>query len=232
MTAQDGGRQVLLVDDDPTMLLLLEHVFEGLGRSYETASNGEEALKLWQAARHTLVVLDIEMPGLDGLEVCRRIRATEGGRDTFIVVVTGRDRAADLEDILDAGPDDYVAKPASGQQLVARMRIALRRMADDRARREAEAALRKSRYLEGIGEALVTLQHEINNPLAGLMATAELLLLENQARGAPTEDLATIVSQAQRISALVRRMGELRNPQPIPYAGNARMLDLKHPEQS
>lgn len=218
--------RVLVADDDPTIVLLLEHALEGLGRGYDTAADGGAAWRLWQQARHPLVVLDIEMPELDGLDVCRRIREVEPDRRTYVLIVTGRDRAADLESVLDAGADDYVTKPTTGQRLVARLRIAQRRMAEDAARRLAVEELKQARYLTGIAEAMVTLQHEINNPLAGLMATAELALLESRERGHPTDDLKVIIEQSRRISDLVKRMSGLRDPQSVPYAGNARMIDL------
>lgn len=221
--------QVLIADDDATILLLLEHVLEALGRTYETADDGAQAWSAWEKSRHPLVVLDIEMPRIDGLEVCRRIRAAEPGRQTFILIVTGRDRAADLEEVMAAGADDYVTKPTTGQRLLARMRIAERRMADDTARRAAEEELRKSRWLAGIGEATLALQHEINNPLAGLLATAELMKLEAEERGQPLEELKIIIEQGRRIAALVKRIGELRDPKTVPYVGDAKMIDLKEP---
>ena len=225
-TPQTNPYTVLIADDDPTILLLLEHVLEGMGRRFEMADDGAQAWSAWQRGRHELVVLDIEMPGLDGLEVCRRIRAEDPDRKTFILVVTGRDTGQDLDAVLSAGADDYVTKPTTGQQLLARMRIAQSRMAVDQARRDAEEALRQGRYHAGIGEATVGLQHEINNPLSGLLGTAELLLLDLTERGFPTEDVSTIIEQAQRIAALVKRMGALRDPTSVTYAPGQRMVDL------
>jgi DNA-binding response OmpR family regulator len=219
--------RVLIADDDPTIVLLIEHVLEGLGRSFDTADNGAEAWDAWNRAHHGIVVLDIEMPELDGLEVCRRIRAAEPSRQTYIIVVTGRDRAADLEAVLDAGADDYVTKPTTGPRLLARMRIAQRRMADDQIRRVAEDELRKSRWLAGIGETMIALQHEINNPLAGILATAELMKIEAEDRRQSTAELTVIIEQARRIGDLVKRMGEMRDPKAVPYVGDATMIDLK-----
>jgi DNA-binding response OmpR family regulator len=221
--------RVLVADDDPTMVLLVEHALEGLGRVYDTATDGAAAWRLWEQHRHPLVVLDIEMPGLDGLEVCRRIRQNESERATFVLIVTGRDRAADLESVLEAGADDYVTKPTSGQRLVARLRIAERRMADNAARRAAEEELRSARYLAGIGEAMVALQHEINNPLAALLGTAELALMESGGSGKAAEDLQAIIEEARRIAVLLRRVADLRNPKSVPYAGDAKMIDLREP---
>jgi DNA-binding response OmpR family regulator len=227
MTATPFSPRVLIADDDPAMLLLAEHALEGLGRSFDVADNGDEAWSLWQRERHPLVLLDIMMPGLDGLEVCRRIRAADPERSTFVLVITGRDRAADLEEVLEAGADDYVGKPVTGQSLVARLRIAQRRMMDDAARRVAEEELRRARYMAGIGEATVTIQHEINNPLAALMAIAELMKMELEKNGHPTQDVKAILEEASRIGALVRRMGELRDAKAVQYVGDSKMLDLR-----
>jgi len=222
-----GGTRVLVADDDPTIVLLLEHALQGLGRSYDTADDGAEAWSAWERDRHELVVRDIEMPKLDGLEVCRRIRAADAGRKTFVLIVTGRDKTVDLEAALDAGADDYVTKPVTGPRLMARLRIAHRRMADEAARRKAEDELGRAKYMAGIGETSITLQHEINNPLTGLLATAELMLIEANDRGQPTAEIKTIIDQGRRIAALVKRMSELNDPTSVAYAGQAKMLDLK-----
>ena len=219
--------QVLIADDDPTTVLLVEHVMQAIGRTYETADEGAQAWAAWGRSRHALVVLDIEMPHLDGLEICRRIRAAAADRHTFILIVTVRDRAADLEAVLDAGADDYVTKPVTGQHLMARVRIAERRMADEASRREVEEELRKTRWLAGIGEATVTLQHEINNPLGSLLAMAELIRLQAVERGQVTEEIDVVIEQGKRITSVVKRIGQLRELKSIPYVGDARMLGLK-----
>ena len=218
--------RTLVADDDPTFLLLIEHALEGLGHQFVAVDNGADAWDLWDKDRHEFCVLDIEMPGLDGLEVCRRIRDNDPDRHTYILVVTGRDKAADLEQVLEAGADDYLSKPTTGQRLVARMRIAERRMALDAKHRSVEESLRRARYLAGIGEATVGLKHEINNPLTGILGTAELLMMELKQKGYPTADVETIIEQAKRITELVQRLDDLKDPMSVPYAGSAKMLDL------
>ena len=85
-----------------------------------------------------MVILDWQMPGLDGLEVCRRLRAHPEGDITFVLGATARDRADDLTAVLDAGADDYMSKPVTPDNLQARLRIAERRIEVSRARRSAE----------------------------------------------------------------------------------------------
>ena len=221
--------RALIADDDPTIMLLFEHALESLGRPFDAAENGKDAWELWDEHRHMLCVLDIEMPGIDGLELCRRIRDNDPERCTYILVVTGRDKLADLEQVLDAGADDYLNKPVTGQRLLTRLRIAERRMAIDEANRNTEEQLRRARYLAGIGEATIGIKHQINNPLTGILGTAELLMLELKAKGLPVDDINTIISQARRIGEVVKKLDELGDPLSVPYAGGKKMLDLEPP---
>ena len=89
--------------------------------------------------------------------------------------------------------------------------------------------MRQSRWLAGIVETNVALQHEINNPLTGLLGTAELMVIEAKEKGQPTEELNVIIEQARRIVTLVKRMGEMRDPKSVPYAGKSKMIDLMEP---
>jgi DNA-binding response OmpR family regulator len=219
-----------LADDDPTMRLLLSTVLESAGHVViKAAVDGEEAWEVYQAVHPPMLVLDWEMPRLDGLGLCRRIRAADHGDVPFILVVTARDRTEDLTQVLDAGADDYMSKPVTPDNLQARLRIAERRIEVSGARRRAEEELRKARYLAGIGETSLALQHEINNPLAALLSHASLIEAGMVNEDEMAEALATIVEQARRIGAVVKRLRQLDNPQSVEYLGQARMLDIKPP---
>lgn len=210
------------------MLLLLSKVTERSGHTVvKAAADGEEAWEACQVRLPPMMILDWEMPRLDGLELCRRIRASEKGDEPFILVVTARDRTEDLTAVLDAGADDYMSKPVTPDNLQARLRIAERRIEVSTARRRAEAELRKARYLAGIGEMSLALQHEINNPLAALLSHASLLesgMIEDHERD---ESLATIVQQAKRIGEVIKRLRKLDDPKSVEYLGEARMIDIK-----
>lgn len=219
--------QVLLADDDDMMRLLLEEVLKSLGYSVDARADGAAAWAAYEAAPARLAVLDWQMPGLDGLEVCRRIRAHPQGVESYILVVTARDGVEDLQSVLDAGADDYLSKPVTPKDVAARLRIAERRMETAAARRTAEAELRKARYLAGIGEMSIALQHEINNPLAALLTNASLVSSGLVTGEEATESLAAVQVQANRIAEIVRRLQTLGAPQSTEYAAGQRMVDLR-----
>jgi DNA-binding response OmpR family regulator len=218
--------RVLFADDDPIARTLLAAVLADLGHEAMAAKDGERAWELFQAEPVPLVVLDINMPRLDGLDVCRRIRAHDSGPDTFVLVVTARDGRDDLAAVLQAGADDYVTKPSSPENLRARLDIAGQRITENAARRAAESELARSRWLAGIGETTIALEHEINNPLSALLGHAELLLMEQGLSAEQEGQVRVIVEQAARIADVVRRLAKLKNPQSVEYLAGARMLDL------
>jgi DNA-binding response OmpR family regulator len=219
---------VLLADDDPTMRALLSHVIAQAGHAVTAmAADGEAAWNAWREAPVPLLIIDWEMPRLDGLALCRRIRASEEGDVPFVLIVTARDTTEDLTAVLDAGADDYMSKPVTPDNLQARLRIAERRIEVSAARRVAEAELRKNRYLAGIGETSLALQHEINNPLAALLSHAALIEHDMLDAKEKAEALVTIVQQARRIAEVVKRLRQLENPRSIEYLGSARMIDIK-----
>ncbi|MBE2316008.1 response regulator transcription factor [Solirubrobacter sp. CPCC 204708] len=121
--------RLLVAEDEDTTRLSLTHVLRREGYEVDEARDGLEAERLGVGGDHALVILDVEMPGLDGLEVCRRIRAV---RPTVpIMMLTGRGDEADAVNGFDAGADDYVAKPFRLQELLARVRANVRRSAPD-----------------------------------------------------------------------------------------------------
>ncbi|MGH7689542.1 MAG: response regulator, partial [Gemmatimonadaceae bacterium] len=219
--------KVLIADDDETIRVLVSAVMSSLGFDPDIATDGAAAWKLYQEHRYPLMVADIEMPVMDGLELCRKIRAVDERRETFVVVLTGRSTHEDLGQVLEAGADDYMSKPTSPENLRARLVIAQRRMALEAQRRAAEEALAKARWMAGIGETSIALQHEINNPLSALLGHAELLMLDEQDQAVePNEHIRVIHEQARRIADVVRRLGQLRDPQTVEYVAGSRMLDL------
>jgi two-component system, OmpR family, response regulator MprA len=116
---------LLVVDDDAAVRDALALVLGLDGFEVTTAADGREGMRTLSAARPDAIILDVLMPGLDGLEVCRRIRAT--GDRTPVLMLTARAEVAERVAGLEAGADDYLVKPFAREELVARLRALLRR---------------------------------------------------------------------------------------------------------
>jgi two-component system, OmpR family, KDP operon response regulator KdpE len=119
-----SGR-ILVVDDEPRIRRVMRVTLTGAGYEVDDAKTGEEALEKARGFRPDLVLLDINMPGMSGLETCRVLRSDS---EAAIVMLTVRDSEKDKVDALDAGADDFVTKPFSTPELLARIRAALRRV--------------------------------------------------------------------------------------------------------
>ena len=133
MSAESGSR-LLVVEDDRSIASVLRRGLSFEGYQVDLADSGTRALEMVREHVPDLIVLDLMIPGVDGVEVCRRIRAA--GEEMPILMLTARDEVVDRVAGLDAGADDYMVKPFAFEELLARIRALLRR----NARRAEEAA--------------------------------------------------------------------------------------------
>ena len=122
--------RILVVEDDPKMAGLLRRGLLEEGHAPDVARVGDDALWMARAVEYDAIVLDLLLPGLDGIEVCRRLR--EGGVWSPILMLTARDGVEDRVAGLDAGADDYLPKPFSFSELLARLRALVRRGSPER----------------------------------------------------------------------------------------------------
>jgi two-component system alkaline phosphatase synthesis response regulator PhoP len=120
-------RTILVVEDEKDIRELVRFHLEHEGYVVREADSGETALRQIAAERPALVVLDLMLPGTDGLEVCRRVRGAEGTRALPIIMLTARAEEVDRVLGLELGADDYITKPFSPRELVARVKAVLRR---------------------------------------------------------------------------------------------------------
>jgi len=132
MTANPSQKRrrhsLLLVDDDPDILGLLQSQFRDEPFEVFTAAEGESALNIVRTQRPDLVVLDINMPGLSGLEICRTLKADKNTREIPIIMLSARNQEIDRVLGLEFGADDYVTKPFNTQELILRIHSVLNRV--------------------------------------------------------------------------------------------------------
>ncbi len=207
MTRNTGQPSILAIDDEPQLLAALSTILEGRGYRLRTARNGAMGLDAVAVERPDVVLLDLAMPGVDGLEVCRRLRAVS--RVPILVLSALSDEARKVK-ALDAGADDYVTKPFGVEELLARIRAALRRA---QAQRDDEAVLciggieldqiARRVVVDGQEVHLTPTQYEllrvfINNPDRVLTQRTLLVLTFGPAYEDAVDNLRTFITQLRR----------------------------------
>ena len=225
---------VLIVDDDPDMRGIVGSVVSLLECDICEAGDGEAALKLYGQASPDVVILDIMMPGMNGTEVCRRIKSAEEGRLVPVIMLTARDRVQDKVDAFDLGADDYLTKPFNYQELQGRIKAHLRI-------RQLNVDLReKNRQLEAAQAKLVdqerqlavvqlaaTAAHQLGQPLSAIMLNCHLL------ESLPADDprsqsaLAAIKLDAKRMGELLESLRNADARQKEGYYGDTEILKIK-----
>ncbi len=156
--------KILIVDDEPIIRLLMEELLKG-EYVVQLASSGEEALDILPSFDPDIVLLDIQMSGMDGYEVCEKIRANEKYHFTKIIMVSG---CAQVEERLkgyEVGADDYISKPFDDQELLAKVKVYTR--------------LKRREEIDQVkGDLLTLLTHETRTPITGIIGCADILLAD------------------------------------------------------
>jgi signal transduction histidine kinase len=186
----DACGDVLIVDDFPDALALYESMLTENGHRVRTASSGLEALRLVDEREPELVLLDVSMPGLDGVEVLRRLRARRDGGPSVIMLTAARREPHAIEAGLKEGADAYLTKPIDSRELLARVRAALETF---RLRRMLEAQRR---------DHIAMLVHDLRHPLSSLGLLAEVLETEEMStieRQSAIEQMRSVCSEMVRL---------------------------------
>ena len=203
------------MDDDATSLRVLSGILEQDGCQVRSFSNATAAFASMGEDAPDVLVADWLMPGMDGPDLLREVRAAPSLKGTYCVLVTAFDKEGRKVEGLLSGADDYLAKPVSAAELLARVRVGLR----------VRRLERQSMMLA----VAATLGHEINNPLTGVLGYLELVRVHVAAgdREKALRDLEKIDKAADRIRAVVARLLELDDPRLKPYLPGTMMIDLE-----
>jgi two-component system sensor histidine kinase/response regulator len=189
-TLGDACGDVIIVDDFPDTLALYEAVLAEEGHRVRTATSGDAALRMVDEHEPELVLLDVSMPGLDGVEVLRRLRARRAGGPSVIMLTAARREPHAIEAGLKEGADAYLTKPIDSRELLARVRAALETF---RLKRMLEAQRR---------DHIAMLVHDLRHPLSSLALIAEVLETEDM----PPEERHAAVVQVRGMCAEMTRL--------------------------
>jgi DNA-binding response OmpR family regulator len=214
---------ILVIDDDIDSLTSMVALLRPLGYHVATARNGAEGWEKLETDKPDVLLMDWVLPDTDGVELIRRMRASAGHRERYIIMVTGRSGKEDLIRGMDEGANDYLPKPFYNEELLVRIRVGIRTklLEEDLARQ-----VRRTTVLEMAG----SLAHEIGNPLSAIKLLHQKLLRDERLSALPDirRDLTALDKELDRIESLVRKAQSITFVQSKPYAGNLQIIDLNN----
>ncbi|MBK7975630.1 MAG: diguanylate cyclase [Deltaproteobacteria bacterium] len=218
---------MLAVDDDPLMLDAYRRQFTGNDYQLSTATDGIQALAAIHRDPPDVVILDLVLPHLDGLQVCREIRRHGILDSVAILVVTSRTESQLKIEALRAGASDYVTKPFEPEELDARVHAHLK----TKVLRDEIRSMQERLVAGGKREAVIELAgaaaHEMNQPLTGILGRAALLDRKLDPEHPGRRDLEIIREQAERLGRCVARLARVSSYDTTEYVGERRILDLE-----
>ena len=194
---REAPPHILIVDDKQSAHDTLESLLLRDGYRLSFTFSGPEALEKIDDLLPDVVLLDVMMPGMDGFEVCSRLKSHPARRHLPVILVTALDTTEDLARGFEAGADDFLQKPLNGVELRARVRSMLRIKTQYD---ELQAALRLRRDLSGI------LVNDIRGPLSRILALSEVLILHAPPGEAPREETSQIRAEVLNLNALLHDM--------------------------
>ncbi|CAN5512250.1 hybrid sensor histidine kinase/response regulator [soil metagenome] len=195
--------RILIVDDTPANIQTLAAILKENGYQISVAQNGTQALAVVARVQPALILLDVMMPGMDGWETCRHLKANEEWAQIPIIFLTAKTETVDIIKGFEAGAVDYVAKPFNTRELLARVHTHL---TFRRQQRELEENYRRLSKLERLRDSLVHMVvHDLRSPLLGLSGCLQLLQGDLESTLLPDQaaDLKSAMTSAQQLSEMV-----------------------------
>jgi len=192
--------KILIAEDDAITEKMLKRKLNDWGYEVVSVADGNEAwVKIQQDDAPNLLLLDWMMPGIDGIEICRRLKQQPKGALVYIILLTARDKEDDIVAGLDAGADDYITKPFGNNELRSRVDVGRRMIA-------LQNALLENEKLQAVFETAGAVCHEMNQPLQVLSGVTELMLLETKKSDRHYEKLMTLMEQTERMGKITNKL--------------------------
>lgn len=211
--------RILIAEDVLTSRRILESVLSKWGYNVISTADGAEAWEKFQETNAPkLAILDWMMPEMDGVEVCRRLRQMEVAIPTYIILLTARGDKKDIIKGLEAGADDYIAKPFDKDELCARINVGRRII-------ELQAALAGKEKLQGVIEMSGAVCHELNQPMQVVSGASELLMMDIRDDNPLYENIKTINEQINRMGTITKKLMGVTQYKTKDYL-NGKIIDI------
>lgn len=217
-------KKILVIDDHPDSVFLLKDRLEREGYEVITAYDGKTGLQRAFDDQPDLVLLDVMMPDVNGLEVCRTIASAQATKDIPVILVTGKTDAEGTKEGLQAGAFDYIKKPVNKIDLLARIHSALKL-------RETTKQLIELEKVNTFAATVVTANHEIKQPLTLINLSSAAIRREigkeTINREAVLKRIGFIETAARDINTVLEKFKTIRSPNFSPYVNDIQMVDLE-----
>ena len=212
--------KILVAEDDITSRKILETILSKWGYKVFAVKDGHEAWEVMQSAESPrLCLVDWMMPGVDGIELCRRMRCLETSVPPYVVLLTARSDKKEIVEGLRSGADDYITKPFDNEELRARIEVGKRVV-------ELQRELLYQEKLRGVLEMAGAICHEFNQPLQVICAQTELLAMNPEFGNPLKEKIAVIRRQTERLVNLTRKVMNITSYEAKDYPGGTKIVDL------
>jgi len=211
--------KILIAEDNVTTRRILKTILVKWNYDVVSACDGNEAWqKLQEKDPPKLIVLDWMMPGINGVEICRRLRQADHMEVMYIILLTARDEKNDIVEGLGAGADDYIAKPFDTQELRARIDVGRRVV-------ELQTALLEKEKLQVIFEMTGAICHELTQPMQAISGNSEIMLLSIQKDNPLYRNVKAIKEQVERMGDITRKLKRVTRYKTKDYI-NSKIIDL------
>jgi two-component system, sensor histidine kinase and response regulator len=217
--------KILVIDDQPINVQLLKRKLEREGIQVVAAYNGRDGLEKIKQERPDLVLLDVMMPDMDGIEVCQRLQADEETRPIPVIFITARTTKESKLEGLGVGAVDYITKPIDLDETLARVQTQLRFVAINREMVDLQRRLEEARRAATIGAVTQGISHNLNNLLGVAIGYLDLIKVSGDKPEQVRNCVAQIDTALQRIVSIIRQLGSLVVKAQPPLA-KARLSDL------
>lgn len=224
---------VLLADDDADTRAIVSSAIQMLGFTFVEADNGSDALALAGQVAIDLAILDVNMPGMDGVHVCESIKRLENGQYIPVLLLTARDSVKDKVAGLEGGADDYLTKPFHYQELQARIKALLRVRELNVRLREQNAALQEmqEKLVQQERQILVsqlagTAAHQLGQPLSAIMLNCHLIDSLPPGDERSKKALAAIKQDTKRMAELIEKLRTADATKTSSYHGSTAILNI------
>ena len=211
--------KILIAEDNLTTRRILETILIKWNYEVVSACDGNEAWeKLQEKDPPQLIILDWMMPGINGVEICRKLRQRDTAEPMYIILLTARDDKNDIVEGLGAGADDYIAKPFDKDELRARIDVGRRVV-------ELQKALLEKEKLQVIFEMTGAICHELSQPMQAISGNSELMLMNLQKDNPLYKHVETIKEQVDRMGDITRKLKRVTRYKTKNYI-NSKIIDI------